>query len=49
MKLEQEMEEIFQRYLEAAEQGDMESQYKVGLFYCNGLGVADNKTKAFEW
>ena len=32
-----------------AEQGDMAAQFTLGLLYDTGLGVAEDKAKAFEW
>ncbi|QSH95232.1 tetratricopeptide repeat protein [Treponema phagedenis] len=42
-------EEIFSQCLERAEQGDAESQYKLGLMYYNGEGTEVDKEKALYW
>ena len=34
---------------EAAEQGDMEAQFNLGLMYDNGQGVAENDVEAVRW
>ena len=36
-------------YRKAADQGDVDAQYKLGLFYENGYGVAQNKEEAVKW
>ena len=33
----------------AAEQGDPEAQYYLGVMYDNGLGIKQDFFKAFEW
>ena len=33
----------------AAEQGDPEAQYYLGVMYDNGLGIKQDYFKAFEW
>jgi uncharacterized protein len=35
--------------LKSAEQGDADAQCNLGLMFCNGKGVAQDKMKAFEW
>ena len=42
-------EELFERALRFAEEGDIEAMYFVGKLYEIGLGVEENETKAFEW
>ena len=32
-----------------AEQGDTNAQYKLGVFYDNGLGVPQDKIRAYMW
>jgi TPR repeat protein len=32
-----------------AEQGDANAQYKLGVFYDNGLGVPQDKIRAYMW
>jgi uncharacterized protein len=32
-----------------AEQGDANAQYKLGVFYDNGLGVPQDKVRAYMW
>ena len=34
---------------QAAEQGDVASEFNLGLMYDNGLGVAQNATEAAKW
>lgn len=36
-------------YRKAAEQGDADAQYKLGLFYENGYGVTQDKEQAMQW
>lgn len=37
------------KYREAAEQGDAEAQYNLGLCYYNGEGVQQDYTQAVHW
>jgi TPR repeat protein len=36
-------------YLEAAEQGDAQAQYRLGLLYSEGRGAAQNHAEAADW
>ena len=36
-------------YRKAADQGDADAQYKLGLFYENGYGVTQDKEQAMQW
>lgn len=40
---------LTKRYREAAELGDAEAQYQLGVHYLRGLGVAPDPEKAFDW
>ena len=43
-------EQSFRELLEAAEEGDLDAQYKVGMNYCNGTGGAPRDGElAFQW
>ena len=33
----------------AAEQGDVDAQYNLGIMYNNGQGVPENKAEAVNW
>jgi TPR repeat protein len=39
----------FQEVKEAAEQGDADAQYNLGLMYDNGEGVEQDKFEAVKW
>jgi TPR repeat protein len=41
--------EIVAGLLAAAEQGDVDAQYRVGLIYAEGRGVAQDEIKSFYW
>jgi TPR repeat protein len=41
--------EIVTGLLAAAEQGDVDAQYRVGLIYAEGRGVAQDEVKSFYW
>jgi TPR repeat protein len=41
--------ETFQNYLEAAEQGDAQAQYRLGRAFARGLGVEQNYEEALKW
>ena len=41
--------ETFRNYLEAAEQGDAQAQYRLGRAYARGLGVERNNEEALKW
>jgi TPR repeat protein len=41
--------EIVAGLLDAAEQGDVDAQYRVGLIYAEGRGVAQDEVKSFYW
>lgn len=41
--------EIVAGLLAAAEQGDVDAQYRVGLIYAEGRGVAQDEVKSFYW
>ena len=43
------MTEAFKWYRMAADQGDFESEYKVGVCYEKGQGVSENSEEAFKW
>jgi len=45
---ERKAREIIERYGKAAEQGDAEAQYKIGILYANGQGVSRDSMKANE-
>lgn len=36
-------------YRKAADQGDSDAQYKLGVFYENGYGVTQDKEQAMQW
>lgn len=40
---------IFHYFLKRAQEGDMNSQFVVGSRYESGVGVPQDKTKAYEW
>lgn len=42
-------EQIFRDWLKAAEQGDDEAQFTVGVMYENGQGTVANSEKALYW
>ncbi len=37
------------RHTKAAEQGDAEAQYNLGLMYATGIGVREDHVKAYKW
>jgi len=41
--------EIVAGLLAAAEQGDVDAQYRVGLIYAEGRGVEQDEVKSFYW
>lgn len=41
--------EIVAGLLAAAEQGDVDAQYRVGLIYAEGRGVAQDEVKSYYW
>ncbi|MBS0649271.1 MAG: SEL1-like repeat protein [Verrucomicrobia bacterium] len=41
--------EVFSRFKKAAEQGDAQAQYSLGLCYANGQGVAQDYKEAVKW
>jgi TPR repeat protein len=41
--------ETTNNYLEAAEQGDAQAQYRLGRAYARGLGVDQNNEEALKW
>jgi TPR repeat protein len=41
--------EIVAGLLAAAEQGNVDAQYRVGLIYAEGRGVAQDEVKAYYW
>lgn len=47
--VEQNDSKAFEWYLKAAEQGDRDAQYNLGLMYRKGKGVEQSESKAFEW
>ena len=46
---EQINKESFERYKKAAEQGDVEAQYNLGLMYEFGDGVEEDFDQAVKW
>ena len=45
----QDYAEAFRWYRKAAEQGDVQAQYNLGLMYYNGQGVRQNFHLSKEW
>lgn len=45
----QDIKQSYQWYLKAAEKGNPEGQYQVGLSYARGFGVEKDEAKALEW
>jgi TPR repeat protein len=45
----QNSQQDIERYGQAAEQGDVEAQYKLGMMYRDGKGVVQNCNQALEW
>ena len=45
----QDDEEAVRRNQAAAEQGDAEAQYDLGLMYLEGLGVKQDNVEAYAW
>jgi hypothetical protein len=41
--------QAFHWYKKAAEQGDSDAQFRVGVMYDNGQGVTEDKKQAFHW
>jgi TPR repeat protein len=41
--------EIVAGLLAAAEQGNVDAQYRIGLIYAEGRGVAQDEVKSFYW
>lgn len=39
----------YEKYIDAAKQGDVDAQYNVGLYYYRGQGVEKNFTQALYW
>ncbi len=37
------------RHTKAAEQGDAEAQYNLGLMYATGIGVHEDHVQAYKW
>ncbi len=37
------------RHTKAAEQGDAEAQYNLGLMYATGIGVPEDHVQAYKW
>ncbi len=37
------------RHTKAAEQGDAEAQYNLGLIYATGIGVREDHVQAYKW
>ncbi|MDR1804558.1 MAG: sel1 repeat family protein [Treponema sp.] len=48
-KRAREAKETAERLQKAAEQGDADAQYKLGIFYVDGQGVPKDKAMAVEW
>jgi TPR repeat protein len=40
---------LFEEQLEAAEGGEVDAQYEVGIMYLKGQGVAQSRSKAVQW
>ena len=45
----QNKEEAAKWYKKAADQGDADAQYQLGVFYENGYGVTQDKEQAMQW
>ena len=43
------LDKVFKEYKNAAEQGDADAQYNLGVCYANGTGVEKDEQKAVEW
>jgi TPR repeat protein len=41
--------ELFESYMKAAEEGNLDAQTNVGFHYQNGIGIPKDENKAFEW
>ena len=37
------------RHTKAAEQGDAEAQYNLGMMYATGIGVREDHVQAYKW
>jgi len=49
MGVEQDYAEAMRWYRRAAEQGDVDAEYGLGLLYANGWGVPSNIGEAAQW
>lgn len=47
--VKQNYQEGFKWLKEAAEQDDVDAQFKVGMMYKDGVGVKQNNTEAVKW
>ena len=47
--VEKNLAETVKWFRKAAEQGDSEAQYNLGLFYDKGEGVEKNHSEAIKW
>lgn len=47
--MEQDYTHLFQRYLSAAQQGEVDAQYSVAVAYERGLGVKQDAAEALKW
>ena len=45
----QDYKEAVKWYTKAAEQGDVDAQYNLGLMYYNGEGVPKDLVQAYAW
>ena len=45
----QEVEEVVKRYRKAAEQGDADVQYNLGMMYFEGRGIEEDDVEAAKW
>jgi hypothetical protein len=41
--------ESFERYMKAAEEGNLDAQTNIGFHYQNGIGIPKDENKAFQW
>lgn len=46
---EKDKKKVFDMYHQAAEQGDKDAQYELGMCYNQGYGVAVNNKESFKW
>lgn len=48
-KIKKDYNLAFNSFNKAAQEGDSDSQVSLGYMYDNGLGINENKIKAYEW